>query len=339
MFEHFPSIESFHRVRTDVNAYHEVYGIKLAPITYRGKVKLHGTNSGILVRPDGTVLAQSRSRIITPAEDNMGFATWVEANKSVFSEINRDVPVIIYGEWCGRGIQKGVAISAIDKAIFTVFAIQFGTSESDDSSVYVDPDIIGDILADVYLPDNVYILPWEGNAVTVDFFDDNSLRLAVDFMNAEVERVEKHDPFVQNVFGVEGTGEGLVYYPVSCEVTNSALPRDRFRRYTFKAKGEKHKVVKTKKAVQIDPEVAASIDAFVDQVATEARMEQAVTEGAKGKIDKKMLGPIIAWFSKDVKKDVDNGEVVLPDGVEWKLVAKALTSRIQKWYIAKVETI
>ena len=337
MFEHWPSIESFHRVRTDVASYLEVVGIRVAPITYRGKVKLHGTNSGIVIRPDGKVLAQSRSRLISSAEDNMGFATWLEAHADTFSRLNRDVPIIIYGEWCGKGIQKGVAISNIDKVIFAVFAVQFGASDDNASCIHIEPTLIEQFFADITLPDNVHILPWEGKAVEVDFFDDASLRIAVNTFNAAVERVEKHDPFVHSVFGVEGLGEGLVYYPLSVVAPNGSLTRDAVKRYIFKAKGEKHKVVKTRKAVQIDPEVAASVDAFVDMVATEARMEQAVTEGAKGKIDKRFVGPVIAWFSKDVKKDVDSGEAILPDGIEWKLVAKALTSRIQKWYFAKME--
>ena len=42
--------------------------------------KIDGTNACVVVTPDGTVLAQSRSRFITPEDDNFGFAAWVQAN-------------------------------------------------------------------------------------------------------------------------------------------------------------------------------------------------------------------------------------------------------------------
>ena len=40
--------------------------------------KLDGTNAAVVVREDGTVYAQSRTRVITPGDDNFGFAYWVE---------------------------------------------------------------------------------------------------------------------------------------------------------------------------------------------------------------------------------------------------------------------
>ena len=43
--------------------------------------KIDGTNACVIVTADGEVLAQSRSRIITPTDDNYGFARWVKENR------------------------------------------------------------------------------------------------------------------------------------------------------------------------------------------------------------------------------------------------------------------
>ena len=43
--------------------------------------KLDGTNAQVFVGEDGTVLAGSRTRWITPQDDNYGFARWVEDHR------------------------------------------------------------------------------------------------------------------------------------------------------------------------------------------------------------------------------------------------------------------
>ena len=64
-----PSIELFHNLRRTLAA------VEVSPqLTYRAKVKLDGTNAAVQIFPSGQVVAQSRSRVITPTQDNMGFA-------------------------------------------------------------------------------------------------------------------------------------------------------------------------------------------------------------------------------------------------------------------------
>jgi hypothetical protein len=71
--------------------------------------KIDGTNSAVGVHDneDGTytVWAQSRTRIITPAADNAGFAKWVEDNRETL--ITDLGPGLHFGEWWGKGIQSG----------------------------------------------------------------------------------------------------------------------------------------------------------------------------------------------------------------------------------------
>ena len=65
--------------------------------------KIDGTNACVVVTPDGTVLAQSRSRFITPEDDNFGFAAWVQANAAELAKMGVGHH---FGEWWGAGIQR-----------------------------------------------------------------------------------------------------------------------------------------------------------------------------------------------------------------------------------------
>jgi RNA ligase len=80
-------------------------------ITSRAKVKLDGTNGGVQIFADGRVAAQSRTQIITPESDNLGFATWVSQNIDYFTQLASPEHATLFGEWCGQGIQKRTAIS------------------------------------------------------------------------------------------------------------------------------------------------------------------------------------------------------------------------------------
>jgi hypothetical protein len=66
--------------------------------------KIDGTNSAICITDTGEVYAQSRNKIITPQDDNHGFANWVKANEKELAE--QLGPGVHFGEWWGRGINK-----------------------------------------------------------------------------------------------------------------------------------------------------------------------------------------------------------------------------------------
>lgn len=66
--------------------------------------KIDGTNGVIHVADDGAVSAGSRTRWITTATDNHGFAAWVLAHET---ELRDGLGVgTHYGEWWGAGINK-----------------------------------------------------------------------------------------------------------------------------------------------------------------------------------------------------------------------------------------
>jgi len=66
--------------------------------------KLDGTNAQVIITDNGEVGAGSRTRLITPDQDNYGFARWVEGNKEELLKLG---PGRHFGEWWGQGIQRG----------------------------------------------------------------------------------------------------------------------------------------------------------------------------------------------------------------------------------------
>jgi len=70
--------------------------------------KIDGTNAQIYISPDGlNLVAGSRNRYVTPANDNFGFARWCEDHKDELLALG---PGRHFGEWWGKGIQRGYGL-------------------------------------------------------------------------------------------------------------------------------------------------------------------------------------------------------------------------------------
>jgi hypothetical protein len=69
--------------------------------------KIDGTNASIFIGEDGEFLVGSRNRWITPQADNYGFAKWAYDNKQELLKLG---PGHHFGEWWGKGIQRGYGI-------------------------------------------------------------------------------------------------------------------------------------------------------------------------------------------------------------------------------------
>ena len=324
-FQGFPSIEGFHNVVRAVDAYPH---LSTGPVTYRGKIKLHGTNAGVRLG-EGTCAAQSRTQIITVGNDNAGFAAWVETKRAYFESLAAKYnDCTIFGEWCGKGIMKGTAISQIPKKVFAIFAIMEGQDES--ATMMTDPEQIRQTLGT--LAEDVYVLPWYGDSFVVNLHNRDTLQTVVDNLNKVVETVEPSDPWVKETFGIDGTAEGVVYYPGA----GDKITRKTFSDLAFKAKGEKHKVVKTKTAVQIDPEVAGSIDEFVKMFATEARFEQGLA-AIGGSVEMKNIPAFLKWTGQDIHKE--SGDELEVAGLEWSQVEKSIQNAARQWFILRSKMI
>lgn len=76
--------------------------------------RIHSEDGGYLVA------AQSRKRLITPEDDNFGFARWVHENAADLVSILG--PGRHFGEWWGSGIQRGYGLTNGEKR-FSLFNV------------------------------------------------------------------------------------------------------------------------------------------------------------------------------------------------------------------------
>jgi RNA ligase len=98
----------------DFNAFPKLHRLsRLCVITE----KLDGTNAQICIGEDGEFQVGSRTRWITPENDNHGFAKWAYANKEELLTLG---PGRHFGEWWGNGIQRGYNLKNGDKR-FSLF--------------------------------------------------------------------------------------------------------------------------------------------------------------------------------------------------------------------------
>ena len=81
--------------------------------------KIDGTNGCIYIGYDGEFCVGSRTRWITPENDNHGFAAWAYYRKDELLALG---PGRHFGEWWGSGIQRGYGLKNGEKR-FSLFNV------------------------------------------------------------------------------------------------------------------------------------------------------------------------------------------------------------------------
>jgi hypothetical protein len=335
---------------TDLNQFHEVVKNLNYPrihnaliennykINYGLKVKLHGTNAGVRIEPDGKVVAQKRSSDLIAPNDNCGFRKWVEENERFFATLaNSTCNTYVFGEWCGPGIQSNVACSETSAKFFYVFAIEYFEDEKFLARVY-DPNLIEKSFSLGDTPDELLVVPWHDH-ITVNFLEKNQLDVALLKLNQLVESIGECDPLIEKIFEIQGHGEGIVAYPLLGKVEGKySEGEEYFSWFNFKAKSEAHRVNKTKKAANFDPEKYASTQLFADAYCTEQRLLQGFTEAVQGRRDMRLTPDFIRWVVNDIWKESKTEREASPD-LDWKACCKAISSRAVLWYKHKVQEL
>ena len=79
--------------------------------------KIDGTCSVVFNGPNGEFLTGSRTRWITPEDDNFGFSRWAHEHKE---ELQKLGPGRHFGEWWGRGIQRNYGLEDRRFSLFNV---------------------------------------------------------------------------------------------------------------------------------------------------------------------------------------------------------------------------
>jgi hypothetical protein len=79
--------------------------------------KIDGTNAQIQITAEGQFLTGSRTRWITPQDDNFGFSDWAHANKEELMTLGVGQH---FGEWWGQGIQRKYGMTEKRFSLFNV---------------------------------------------------------------------------------------------------------------------------------------------------------------------------------------------------------------------------
>jgi hypothetical protein len=79
--------------------------------------KIDGTNACIFIGEAGEFLTGSRTRWITPDDDNHGFSAWAHAHHDDLMTLG---PGRHFGEWWGSGIQRRYGLSEKRFSLFNV---------------------------------------------------------------------------------------------------------------------------------------------------------------------------------------------------------------------------
>ena len=343
----FPSIEQFRTVVSNVNRHFNFVGLdengeaiydQTLPkpvITFKGTVKLHGTNAGVSFNNIGGLWAQSRENIITVEKDNAGFAFFVASNKEIFEQMANDIAhvyglnldnntVSIYGEWCGGNIQKGVGICNLPKSFF-IFGVKITPHTETEEELKANP---------AYWVDSDFLKNNDVNIYNIEDFttysmdiDFNMPQLVQNELSELTIAVEEECP-VAKAFGFSGIGEGIVW---TAEFKGNV--------HRFKVKGEKHSSSKVKTLASVDVEKLEGIQKFVDYAVTESRFNQAIENVFHNQepIDTKKLGDVIRWVVTDVLKE--EMDTMIENKIEPKEVNKYISSKVRELFFKLTITV
>lgn len=315
----------------------------LGIVEFVSTVKLHGTNAGIRDNYIGNkeLSFQSRENVISVEKDNAAFAfsmsTKEEALIDLFSKIRTkieqdgiiddidDRDIIIFGEWAGKGIQKGVAVSELDKQLY-IFDIQTVLKDTGatDYTKFVDMREFGNIYnadAGIYnlwdtsrFPQYTYTMDLENPALI-----QNDIVKVTDDIEACCP-VGKH-------FGVEGIGEGQVLRVVDAPDCKA------------KVKGDKHaKGSKVKKTNIVDIEKINNVNKFVEENVN-CRLEQAYDKMAElgHPYERSTIQHFVRWLINDILEE--EAEAMQDAGLTPKDIGSSVGKKASRYFIERCEAL
>lgn len=337
----FPKIKQYHQVLRNLKLQSQYVGkdengdpvydnLKELPVLkFKGQVKLHGTNAAIvfdLHSPDFYI--QSRENIISEEKDNAGFAHWVHKEGHKLRNI---LPInsykddwnklVVYGEWCGGNVQKGVALNELTKQ-FVVFGAKVVKDDVGVDEMGEDLPIGHEWVEShlLYGPDiNVSHVQRAGDfEIEVDL---NRPELAIEEMEKMVLEVEEECPYAK-LYSVSGIGEGIVWREEGVLGFSNA----------FKTKGIKHSNSKVRKLPTVDVEKMNNIHDAVEKFCDEERLQQGWEKIVLTEEDKspKNIGAFIKWLVSDIWEE--EGDTIRESNIERKEMGAAISKVAARWF-------
>ena len=339
----------FREIVQEVKFRAEAHNVRPPVLSFIGTVKLHGCNSSVVQDiKTRTMYAQSRNTVITPVDDHMGFAKFVKQQTDCFnllfmaarvvfgiSQLTEADSLVIYGEWCGQGIMKGVAVSQVPK-MFVIFGIRVIRGE--EKGEWFTPSQVNDVYVSILTDDdlelNQVFCAYSFKTYTIDI-DFDQPELARDLMVEMVKEVEAECP-VGKCFGVSGVGEGIVF---KCVEWINGEPLFRIDDLMFKVKGEKHAETKTKEKISVDVEKVNSTNALLEMVLTPHRLEKMIYKMVEmgDPVTVESTGIFLKYIGQDVMKE--EGDVIDKSGLDRKSVTGPLNKKARDWYMNYLDSV
>ena len=321
------------------------YTLKAPTLKYIGTTKLHGTNASIVIKEDGEVTFHSKSRELaklsienefTLNNDNADFAQSmyrrISGVESILDKAGMRCvelhgkllfPIKISGEWVGKGVQKGVGISCLDKRSLFIFGVKFGETDLDNGTGWCSVKDIEGIEATEYNIFNITSFP----TVEVDI-DFENLDTIQNTLIKHTMEVEEQCP-VSKQLGItqETVGEGLVWTPVDSKYVIDTGT-------WFKTKGEKHSSSKVKTLAAVNVDLIRSVNEFIDYTVTENRLNQGLSEVG---LDQTKIGAFIKWMSVDINKE--ESDTLEENNLTMRDVGSSIAKKSREFYFSKLSEI
>ena len=306
--------------------------------------KIHGTNASVCYSEELGFWVQSRSRIITPADDNEGCAKWAEGKKDVWIGLIKDLAeeyqvdlkkniISVYFEWCGGRIYKSKsAVGGMPKMamIFQYFKVSEISKEhpmdckwlgTNCSFVYPSP------MHSSSVEDGIYnIMDFPHYDIDIDF---NRPDFATNILVELVKEIEPNSPVGVQLGFENNVSEGLV-----------VQFHHKGKLYRFKAKGDKHSKSKVKKILPVDSELEQKKIDFANEVTPAWRLEQAWDSvfGLHNELktpSRKYTGDYIRAVFADVIKE--ESLKLEEAGFEMKDVNKKISLICRNWFFEQLD--
>ncbi|WP_087865316.1 RNA ligase family protein [Comamonas thiooxydans] len=310
----------------------------LPKLTFKGLVKLHGTNAGLEFDLEGSVTAISKERVLTPHNDNFGFATRVSNGPIDIARLHQvlvdTTPESIkdkvvqwnaYGEWVGKIVNGKTAIGKLP-ARWVLFNVLY--TLVDGTEVWRGVDAVADCWHELYPRSEwiFFISDYRDYEITIDFAVPEAALDQIEFLTLQVEA---DCPVARGMGGEPGLGEGIVW----------TLDDPVYGLLVFKSKGRLHKGTKNTRLVQIAPEVMESREAFVDAVLTESRLDQGfeILVGRHPRITLDHIGLFLKWIGQDIMKE--ESDTLKASGLERKDVMPLVMHAAKAWFLPKIPKV
>lgn len=300
---------------------------------YRGTIKLHGTNATLIFRGNNRTAPtfQSRNRIITLLSDNYGTVAHLSGAGIVATLANEIMRIhgsrsftelMIAGELCGEGVQRGVAIACMER-FFCVFAIRI-------DGVWVDMAQY----VSVAVPERrVYnIMNYRTWEVEINLAGETTE--VYKRMMAYTREVGKRCPFAEQFVdakgaAIAGLGEGIVWTLIPEERHDVSV---KTKLVNFKTKAEAFLTVGRAPRVPLQAGESERAAQFVEYAVGKRRLEQGVEYMREmGKtVEKKSVGEFVKWVAQDaVREEKATMEEM---GADEKIVRKLVAGKARQYW-------